>query len=276
MRSQFTPSPTALLSAAARAAHSLIDHEPHLIDDAIAVRICERFAPEALNYHRSFPSEPVLAAARLSACARRRFAEDVAAERGFTQCLLLGGGLDAELGGAVTTWVADRPEVLQWRRNLFASVGTADPSSLMPINLGTDDLEEALANSRIDRDKPMLVVWLGVSMYLNRQEIEDTLGALTTLPAQSSVVFDYVLPAPLRDQRGREYAAALSSQAAGGGEPWKALLAPGDVVKLFEAVGWSLVRDIPEAEAVGDGFWPRRDGLVPMRLIRLVWGSLRE
>lgn len=132
MENQFGPSPTALLSAAARAVHCLHDDQPHLIDDIVSVQLCEQYAPQALEYHRLFPSEPILAAARFSACVRRRFAENVAKDGRFTQCILLGGGLDAAIPHASRTWVIDLPEVTDWRKGLFTEAGIDDHAELIP------------------------------------------------------------------------------------------------------------------------------------------------
>lgn len=274
MRNQFVPSPTALLSAAARVAHCLYDDHPHLVDDMVAVRLCEKHAPQALHYHQSFLSEPVLAAARLSACMRRRFAESVAKAQAFSQCLLLGGGLDTTMPHIAETWVVDKSEVIAWREELFTGAGIADNTCLLPVDLGGEDLARILNQSDINRGVPVLVVWLGVSMYLDRAAIERTLRALTVLPQGSTVVFDYILSASLRDDRGTHYVEAVGAQVAGGGEPWKSVLTPKDVSELLSATGWQQVRDIPEDEGAGEKFWPRTDGLAPMNLVRFAEARL--
>lgn len=61
------PSMTALMSAAARAAHLLVDDAPHLWDDPVALALCRALRPSPLDYQLARPAAAVLASARPSA-----------------------------------------------------------------------------------------------------------------------------------------------------------------------------------------------------------------
>ena len=52
------PSPSALMSAAARAAHLEVDHAPYLFEDRHAGALVEALGDEPLTYHRRFPPSP--------------------------------------------------------------------------------------------------------------------------------------------------------------------------------------------------------------------------
>ena len=69
------PSPTALTSAAARAADLIVDHEPLIFSDTLAALFLADRADELLSYHRSHGSHPVLAGARATVTARSRYTE---------------------------------------------------------------------------------------------------------------------------------------------------------------------------------------------------------
>lgn len=111
-------------------------------------------------------------------------------------------------------------------------------------------------------------------MYLDRQTIERTLRSLATLPKGSTVVFDYVLPKELCDDRGVHYAKVLGTQAAQGGEPWQCVLTPKEAADFVAVAGWEIMRDIPESVAAGETFWPRTDGLQPIKLIHFIEARL--
>src|SRR6201994_5223232 len=112
-----TPSPTALTAAAARAAHLLVDDEPHIFTDWLAATVLGDQAGPLLEYHRVNGRHEVLAGARVMVTTRRRYTEDrlaAAVARGITQYVLLGAGLDtfawrAPLGRPIRGFSAHPP-----------------------------------------------------------------------------------------------------------------------------------------------------------------------
>src|SRR4051794_34915367 len=89
-----TPSRTALLACAARAAHLIVDEPPYVFSDPLAAPLLGERADELLAYHRDHGSHPVLAGARAQVVCRSRVAEDALRDSGHTQYVLLGAGLD--------------------------------------------------------------------------------------------------------------------------------------------------------------------------------------
>src|ERR1700760_953963 len=71
-----TPSPTALTAAAARAAHLLVDDEPHIFTDWLAATVLGDQAGPLLEYHRINGRHEVLAGARGMVTTRSRYTED--------------------------------------------------------------------------------------------------------------------------------------------------------------------------------------------------------
>jgi O-methyltransferase involved in polyketide biosynthesis len=71
---------TALTAAAARAAHPLVDDEPHVFVDPLAATLLGGHAAELLAYHREHGDHPVLAEARAQVGCRSRVAEDLLAD----------------------------------------------------------------------------------------------------------------------------------------------------------------------------------------------------
>lgn len=267
-----TPSPTALMSAAARAAHLVVDDPPPFLVDEQAAVLCRAASSVPLDYQLAAPREPVLAAARLSATVRSRFAEDVVRGSGVEQHVVLGAGLDTSahrLDPRVTTWAVDLPGVLAWRSHLFVTSGIADPARPVPVDLTADDVLPALAAAGCDLRRPTAVSWLGVAMYLGTDEVARVLRGLAGLGAGSHLVVDHVLPVADRDEAGRSYADALSAAVGAAGEPWRSTLSPAAAAELLADAGWDVVASVAEADAVPGGLAGRRDGLRPQRLVQL-------
>ncbi|TCO55047.1 hypothetical protein [Actinocrispum wychmicini] len=64
---------TALLAAAARAAHLIVDAEPRIFADTLAYAILGARAEELVGYHRLHGAHVVLSGARTSVVTRSRF-----------------------------------------------------------------------------------------------------------------------------------------------------------------------------------------------------------
>src|ERR1700727_1241343 len=91
------PSMTALMAAAARAAHLIVDSEPRIFTDSLATALLGDQAETLLGYHRAHGRHEGLAGARAMVTTRSRYAEDPLGQaigRGLNQYALLGAGLD--------------------------------------------------------------------------------------------------------------------------------------------------------------------------------------
>ena len=92
------PSQTALIAAAARAAHLIVDHEPVIFADELAAALLGEQAEEFISYHRAHGTHLVLSCARAQVLCRSRFTEDHLAacvRGGISQYVILGAGLDS-------------------------------------------------------------------------------------------------------------------------------------------------------------------------------------
>ncbi|RQN09346.1 hypothetical protein EHW97_03635 [Aeromicrobium camelliae] len=174
MTDDFLPSPTALFSAAARAAHPLVDDEPHLLHDEIAQRLCEKLSPSPLDYQLAQPGAPILAAARFSAAVRSLYADQFVAASGIDQIVVVGAGLDTIASRLPAphderVWLVGRPGVLAWRSHLLASAGLDDPAELVGADLTHGLDPQLLEASGVDLQRPIAFLWLGVSIICRRR-----------------------------------------------------------------------------------------------------------
>ncbi|MCL2468551.1 MAG: SAM-dependent methyltransferase [Micrococcales bacterium] len=268
-------SASALMSAAARAAHLLVDTPPHLICDDLALRLCRSLPTSPLDYQLAHRDEPVLAAARFSACVRARFAADTLGHVEPRQGVLLGAGLDHPVGdtAGVQWWTVDLPDVLAWRADLYERAGLTDRCCPSQADLTADDLVHALVVAGLDTSRPVMVVWLGGTMYLPDEAVQHVFAQCADLAAGSVLVADFVTPPADRDQAGQAYADALAT-AVGGHEPWRCQVSAQNLGDWLGESSWQVSRTAAEADAVPAGFWDRRDALKPMRLVQLVEANI--
>src|SRR5580692_9554191 len=241
------PSQTALFAAAARAAHLIVDREPVIFADELAAVLLGEQAEEFISYHRLHGTHLVLSSARAQAVCRSRFTEDHLAARvrdGVSQYVILGAGLDSfayrpqpAVGGPaaggpaaggpasrgmIRVFEVDHPASQQWKRGRLAAAGIAVPDhvSFVPLDFERDPLAGHLRQAGFNPDRPALVSWLGVTMYLTQAAISQTLAEIATFAPGTQLITDYMLPAALRDETGNTYAGLVAPTAAERGEPW--------------------------------------------------------
>lgn len=241
------PSQTALTAAAARAAHMIVDAEPHIFADTLAAPLLGDRADELLAYHRFQGEHPILAGARAQVVCRSRITEDLV--DGFDRYVILGAGLDtfAYRSTGVEVVEIDRPVTREWKKRALAAAGLSVPDHVTYLSSVT----ELGAGGRT------LVSWLGVTMYLTADELDATLAALP--PCE--LVADHMLPEDLRDEAGNAYVAGVGAVAAQQGEPWRSFLSPDDMAALLDKHGYEVVRslrqrDIPEMRDRTDALKP--------------------
>ncbi|MCO5994151.1 class I SAM-dependent methyltransferase [Actinoallomurus rhizosphaericola] len=277
------PSQTALMAAAARAAHLIVDDEPRIFADTLAYTLLGDEAENLVRYHRLHGDHPILAEARSMATVRSRYTEDRLAEaeaRGVTQYVILGAGLDTFAyrsgTGGLRVFEVDHPGTQEWKRERLEESDLALPGTVtfVPVDFETAVLSEALAEAGFDPSRPAFVSWLGVTMYLTREAIAGTLAEIGRFAPGTEIVTDSMLPAGLRDAEGQAYAEAVSSVAAERGEPWLSLFAPEDLSALLEEHGFGLVGHARPSDAIDAGLWKRTDSIRPSGLSLLTHATV--
>jgi methyltransferase (TIGR00027 family) len=269
------PSQTALMAAAARAAHLIVDHEPIIFADGLAAALLGEQADELISYHRAHGTHLVLSCARAQALCRSRFTENHLAacvRAGFTQYVVLGAGLDSyayrSAPGPVRVFEVDHPATQQWKRAQLAaaSIPVPDSVSYVAMDFEHDQLADRLRQAGFDPSRPALVSWLGVTMYLTLTTIGRTLTEVGGFAPGTQLVTDYILPPGLRDDTGNAYAGLVAPVAAERGEPWLTSLAPDDMSALLAGHGFGAVEHVRQRDAVPAALWDRIDSLRPADL----------
>ncbi|MEV1002550.1 class I SAM-dependent methyltransferase [Nonomuraea sp. NPDC050202] len=147
------PSQTAIMAAASRAAHLVVDGEPYIFRDTLAATLLGGQAEELVGYHRAYGGHIVLSGTRAQVTARAAYTERRLGNR-FEQYVVLGAGLDTFAlrrapGGPPTRVIeVDHPATQQWKRELMAAPGLRDER-------GAEYASFALA-AAADRGEPWL------------------------------------------------------------------------------------------------------------------------
>jgi methyltransferase (TIGR00027 family) len=268
------PSQTALMAAAARAAHLIVDNEPVIFADELAAALLGEQADELISYHRVHGTHLVLSCARAQALCRSRFTEDHLAtcvRTGVTQYVILGAGLDSfayRTESAVRVFEVDHPATQRWKRGQLAAarIPVPDSVSFVAMDLERDQLTGLLRAAGFDLSRPALVSWLGVTMYLTQAAIGRTLAEIGGFAPGTQLITDYILPAALRDDTGNAYAGLVAPAAAERGERWLTFLAPDDMSALLAGHGFGAVEHVRQRDAVPAALWDRADALRPAGL----------
>jgi methyltransferase (TIGR00027 family) len=267
-------------AAAARAAHLIVDAPPYIFADTLAQRLLGNLADELIDYHRNHGAHLVLVGARTQVACRSRFAEARVAAgvaRGVDQYVILGAGLDtfgyrSELARQLRVFEVDHPATQDWKRGSLATAEIPVPDSVhfVPMDFESDSLPQRLAEAGYDRTRPAVVSWLGVTMYLTRPAIAETLAVLGGFAPGTELVMDYMLPAELRDETGQTYVDLVAPMSAERGEPWLTFLTPADLSTMLTDAGFGEVTHADQADAIESQLWNRTDPLRPAELSMLV------
>ncbi len=294
METSDLPSQTALLAAAARAAHLVVDREPVIFADELAAILLGEQAEEFIAYHRLHGTHLVLSSARTQAVCRSRFTEDHLAARvrgGMRQYVILGAGLDSfayrtelaagpELAGPtlVRVFEVDHPATQQWKRERLAAAGIPVPDhvSFVPMDFERDSLAGRLCQAGFDPSRPALISWLGVTMYLTYGAISQALAEVGEFAPGTQLITDYILPAGLRDEIGQTYADLVAPAAAEWGEPWLTLLSPDGMSALLDGHGFGAVEHVRQRDSIPAALWDRTDSLRPAALSVLARATIPQ
>jgi methyltransferase (TIGR00027 family) len=278
------PSLTAIGSAMFRAAHLLLDDDPKILQDGLALglsgfanetafravlearheEVAQRFTPEYAQFHfRSL---------RTTIMARSRYVEDelaTALEHGVTQYVLLGAGLDSfayrrrDLSGVLRVFEVDHPATQQWKRARLRELAVALPDTLtfVPVDFERQTVREALSAGGYRVEEPAFFSWLGVTQYLTAEATLKTLQEIAALAPGSEIVFEYTVPEATLAREERQYVACCKARAAERGEPWVGFFEPTRLVTLVKEVGFTEVTDLSPQELNHRYFPDRADGL---------------
>lgn len=138
------------------------------------------------------------------ALSRARYTEDSLMEavgKGVKQYVILGAGMDTfafrhpKLMENLQVFEVDHPITQALKRQRLDELGWEIPKQLhfVPVDFTCQRLDDALKHSSYDSKALGFFSWLGVTYYLPRETVFDTLRLVTSIASKgSTIIFDYL------------------------------------------------------------------------------------
>jgi methyltransferase (TIGR00027 family) len=266
-----TPSFTALGPALLRAVHQILDDNPKVFTDPVAVGFVDGSSESEILANREGFQSPFMRTLRSNFVLRSRYAEDSLAESlpSVGQYVILGAGLDTfayrqpPSAKHLRIFEVDHPASQRWKRARLAKVGIEAPPNLIfaPIDFERSSLAHGLGDATFDAEIPTFFSWLGVTQYLTVQAIDQTLEYIASLPSSSQIVFTFVLPDEALGPTDAQVNAFGAAGAAARGEPWITRLEPESLSVHLRSLGFSSTFHLTAAGAQTRYYSGRTDGL---------------
>lgn len=237
---------TALATANMRAAHQLLDAHPLILDDPLALRILGDDTADVIRRALEQHLSPRGMALRAHVVLRARFCEDRLSEavrRGIRRYLILGAGFDT-FALRQPRWARqleiveiDHPATQAEKRSRMARAGLETPANLrfIPIDFQRERLIEGLERNLIRADSPTFFSWLGVTMYLDGENIATTLRSMASFPPGSGVALSFMHPLETGHDGERR---ALARRVAENSEPFVSFFTPGEMEEGVRTAGF--------------------------------------
>ena len=125
---------------------------------------------------------------------------DNAIRIGAEQYVILGAGMDTfayrnpDILSRIKVFELDHPDTQMFKKQKVAQTGLTISENLcyIPIDFSKDSLGEKLSKAGYDVTKRSFFSWLGVTYYLSKEQVLNTLQSISAItPKGSGIVFDY-------------------------------------------------------------------------------------
>jgi len=126
------------------------------------------------------------------------------------------------------------------------------------VDFETQTIAGGLPQAGFDPGKATFISWLGVTPYLTKRAITDTLKFALALPRGSAIVFDYMVDPTLLSPPARHAFDRLAQWVAATGEPFVSWFEPSSLENLLLQTGFRQVTDLGP-ETMNARYFPNRD-----------------
>ena len=265
----YQPDNTAVRTALWRALHVQTDALPHIIEDEAGLRLIN---PEEGWQKR--PDMKYTKRLRASVVARARFIEDLIIRQshaGIRQYVILGSGLDTfvqrnpDIASKMQVFEIDQPDTLAWKQIRLNETGFGIPEYLhfVPVDFEVASWWEQLLKAGFDINRPAVIVCTGVTLYLTRNAIIQTLQQMNGLAAGSTIAMTFYLPVELLDQEDQPMQEMANKGAQEAGTPFVSFFSPDAITELAKEAGLENTKLISTKDMINLYFKDRTDDLLP-------------
>ena len=252
-----------------RAAHQILDGTPRVLDDTVIVRLLGPNTEWSVRERTEQMLGTRATALRTHVLLRSRYAEvrlKLALQRGVTQFLILGAGLDTfayrqpDWGAMLRIFEVDHPASQADKRKRLEAASIDIPPNLVfvAVDFERETLRARLLSEGFDFGQPTFVSCLGVLVYLTMDAIRDLLRLIASLSTGSECVLTFGGNHRPRDS-GRQ---SLADMAAAVGEPFRSPMDLDALNQLCADVGLR-PPTFPTAAEIAEYLGDRQDWLRP-------------
>ncbi len=194
--------------------------------------------------------------------ARSRFTEDalhLALKRGVRQYVVIGAGFDSyclrrpDAAPDLAVFEIDHPATQSVKRQRIAECGATlpEPVQFIAADLAKEGLADVLLRSGFKPDEPAFFSWLGVTMYLSRDDNLKLLRSIGQCAAPGSeVAFSYFDQALFRSDAQTGPFADMQRSVTSIGEPLLSGFDPSELATDLRSVGLTWEEDLDDAQAL--------------------------
>lgn len=265
-------SETANFAALQRAAHQILDAEPKILRDPLAVGFVPGSSEAELQANAARWRRPAALRLRSTFVFRSRFVEDelkASLASGVRQFVLIGAGLETfpyrqpDWAAGLRIFEVDHPVTQEFKRRRLAELGIEPPPNtvMCPVDFEETSLQQQLKMAGFSPGIPTLVSALGVTQYLTREANEGLFLHALSLGAGSRLILSFVVPERLAPAEEKDIHVLGSAAAASRGEPWLSCFTADTLGSRLSRLGFTSARFVSPDEAQRRYFDGRTDGL---------------
>ena len=250
---------TADLAAAARARHQR--DRVRLLEDPYAFSLTSPSLQRVLRFRPAawFMANWALRGLKpviLGLFIRARYAEqavEAAFRDGIRQYVIVGAGLDSfalrrsDLTPPLRVFEIDRPAMQEVKRERIRNAGIPLPAGLqfVPADLERVSVMDALADSSFDRERPVILSFLGVTYYLTPDALAESARSIAAgVVPGSRLVLDYMLDESSAWPEHRRMRTQLEGYVAKRDEPMKSEYSLAAMSELLAGAGFRTIEAI--------------------------------
>lgn len=172
-------------------------------------------------------------------------------EDGIEQLVLLGAGYDsrafrfAALAQRVKVFEIDHPDSQRNKKEIVRKIFGCLPDHVIyvPVDFEKTKLGVSLFAHGYDKKKKTLFIWEGVTVYISREAVEETLAFVANNSGEgSSIIFDYIYKSAI--DGGIKEAENMKTQAAEASESFKFGIKEGAAEEFLTKRGFDNVKNM--------------------------------
>ncbi|CAM2825626.1 class I SAM-dependent methyltransferase [Streptomyces albus] len=271
-RTTTVPDETAVRVALWRALHVQADAPPHVIEDEIGL---ELVAPGDDWRLRGDMAGDGMSGFRAGVVARARFIEDLVTEQcadGVPQYVILGAGLDTfvqrrpEFAGRLRVFEIEQPATQEWKRRRLAELGRDIPEwqRFVPVDFETGEVWwDRLVENGFDPAVPAVFSCAGVTMYLSKDAVADTLAQAARAASGSTLAMTFILPTAFDEPEDPAEHEAAGRPKPGPRVHFRSYFTPDEILGLAGKAGFREARYVSTEEITERYFAGRADDFRP-------------